>query len=177
MVDAVGGGRGKRREKKGQYWAVFGNIAIPRQYCGECKSMALVVDSALQCCNQPVVVVGEKWKRESLRVAGRRLPSARKRREQIEAQGDRCLYCDRRFDTWVTRKAQVIRLRVCWDHVLPFAYGRDNRDINFVAACQVCNGFKSDLMFADLDAARIYVAGRWESAVSGVRGANAHEGK
>jgi len=40
---------------------------------------------------------------------------------------------------------------------------RDNYPYNFVAACQICNGIKSNLMFVSVDAARVYIQSLWEA--------------
>ncbi len=55
------------------------------------------------------------------------------------------------------RGTKLVILKVCWDHRIPFAYSQDNRALNFVAACQICNGIKSSLMFERLEDARGYI--------------------
>lgn len=43
------------------------------------------------------------------------------------------------------------------DHVVPYAYWRDNSESNLVAACRACNSIASDLFFPDFDTKRDYV--------------------
>ena len=57
----------------------------------------------------------------------------------------------------------VFKLKVHWDHKIPYSYAQDNRDINFVASCSVCNLMKHDRMFETLDEAREYLQTRWET--------------
>lgn len=47
-----------------------------------------------------------------------------------------------------------------WDHYIPLHYSRDNRDINFVAACGSCNTIKGAKVFWSADEARDYIEGR-----------------
>lgn len=76
----------------------------------------------------------------------------------LEEQDNRCLYCGHKFGTLVTRGARVqVWLEVTWDHFIPFAYCGNNRDDNWVAACQLCNSYKSDLIFPGVLEIRDYI--------------------
>jgi 5-methylcytosine-specific restriction endonuclease McrA len=50
-----------------------------------------------------------------------------------------------------------------WDHLVPYVYGYDNSDDNFVAACQICNNIKSSKLFSSLEEAREYINARLEA--------------
>jgi hypothetical protein len=39
---------------------------------------------------------------------------------------------------------------------------QDNRSINFVAACSICNGLKSSMMFQTEEEARVYIYEAWQ---------------
>jgi hypothetical protein len=80
----------------------------------------------------------------------------------MEEQKFCCFYCDRRFGATVFRAGKPIALRINWDHVNPYAYSLNNHDQNFVAACHVCNGIKSSLIFRSTDEAKTHIAGRWQ---------------
>lgn len=93
----------------------------------------------------------------------RRTPTPTERKEILELQQDRCLYCDRLFGTAVIRKEKLVFLRTNFDHFVPFSYSQNNYAYNFVAACQICNGIKSNLMFKTLEEARVYVRAMWDA--------------
>lgn len=78
-----------------------------------------------------------------------------------------CFYCDREFGSvvWVKRERT---LRVHWDHVTPYVHTFDNREVNFVAACQICNGWKSDKVFDTIEEIRGYLQRKWDKAMSSV---------
>lgn len=77
----------------------------------------------------------------------RKPPPAGVRKQVLEAQGNACLYCGNPFGTPVKRPHRsVVRLRLHWDHFVPYAYLQRNPVGNWVAACHVCNHMKRALL-------------------------------
>ncbi|HEY7589206.1 MAG TPA: hypothetical protein VIB49_10755 [Thermoplasmata archaeon] len=148
---------------KGQHFAIYGNVVIQREYCPHCHQHAFVSDGKLACCGAPTAFDSHQMKRMSLAEDVRRTPSADEKRQILEIQGGRCLYCQRLFNTPVVRKDRLIWLKVNWDHWIPYSYSQNNYPYNFVAACQICNGIKSNLMFTSTDEARVYVQALWDA--------------
>jgi hypothetical protein len=93
--------------------------------------------------------------------AMRRGPSAKRKRQCLKDQSDRCLYCIRRFGSYVYAGDTEIKLKLAWDHFVPFVFSGDNSDENFVAACHICNGWKSDLFLDGLKEYRDYLNNKW----------------
>jgi hypothetical protein len=128
-------------------------------------------DGTITCCNVPFSRRGMKIVENriaDIREKFRRKPSV-KRQEQIRnEQSDRCLYCFRRFGSVVYIKgeykgqSQHLRLKLVWDHYVPYIYSLDSSDSNFVASCHICNGFKSDLMMDSLAEYRNYLFKKWQ---------------
>lgn len=88
-------------------------------------------------------------------------PSVDVQVDTLLEQDDRCLYCGLKFGDLVIRKGNDwVWLGVTWDHFVPFAYSNRNPDDNWVAACQLCNGYKGSQMFDDLPAVRAYIEER-----------------
>lgn len=89
----------------------------------------------------------------------RKQPSSKYQDEQLDRQRKRCFYCGLEFFEYVKneRTNKIIKLLVVWDHFIPYSWNEDNKDINFVASCQICNGIKSNKMFDTDDAARKYI--------------------
>lgn len=149
--------------------AMFGDVGLVRGFCQECQSTAIVLDGRLQCCDVPFQEKPDRWKRISEASELRKKPPAEVKAAILEAQEDRCIYCERRFGSWVRRRGApqrvglAIRLCVTWDHFVPFSFVRSNPDENFVAACQVCNGIKRDRLFGTVDEARVYIAAQREA--------------
>ncbi len=144
------------------YIGIYGNIQLPKGYCPRCKMSAFIIDGKLQCCAKPSGSSPKRFKRES-QPAHHRKPVPRKiKRELLKMQDHRCFYCEREFETCVYRGNKVFRLRIDWDHMVPFAYSQNNYPWNYVAACHVCNRLKSSLCFRSIDEAKVYLANRWK---------------
>jgi 5-methylcytosine-specific restriction endonuclease McrA len=137
------------------YVGLYGNTAIAKERCSDCDRFALVINGRLACCDRKAQSIPEFLKRETCPGDEKRIPSPAAQREQLDRQGDRCMYCERQFGGYAFKGVRAMKLRVCWDHVVPFAFGQDNSDVNFVAACQICNGIKSTRLYPSLDSARI----------------------
>lgn len=147
------------------YVGLYGNVPIPKERCDSCGGQyAFVIDGLLQCCNTPFTATPRIVKREACPEQERKRPSAAARRACLREQEDRCLYCERQFGSYVTRGIRAYKLRVAWDHAVPFAYSQDNRDVNFVAACHICNGLKSSRIYPTLEVARVDLQFRWSQA-------------
>ena len=56
------------------------------------------------------------------------------------------------------RQEKALTIKVNWDHQLPYAFSQNNATSNFVAACHVCNGIKSDRLFKTVEEAQLYLA-------------------
>jgi 5-methylcytosine-specific restriction endonuclease McrA len=143
------------------YLGIYGNVILPKAYCDNCERTALVRDGRLQCCDKEIDEIPEYYKREIEPEQKRHLPPKKDRDKQLEEQDYRCFYCLRRFDSTVFRKTRAVKLKYVWDHMLPYAFSQNNSATNFVAACQVCNGLKSDMCFKTLDDARLFLNTRW----------------
>lgn len=89
----------------------------------------------------------------------RKRPGRKYITQMLEAQDNRCFYCDIPFGTSYKhpRLNKYVKTTVCCDHLVPFAYTQNNNEMNFVCACGVCNGIKSALMFQTVEEARSYV--------------------
>ena len=144
------------------YVALYGNIALVKAYCKNCRDTAFVVAGAIQCCGAPFEPVPQRYKREFEPENRRKLPPPKYRKEQLKRQEGRCLYCERMLGTQVVRNSRLVKLKTQWDHVLPYSFSQDNREINFVAACHICNSYKSSRVFQTLEQARIFILDKWD---------------
>lgn len=149
---------------KDLHLALYGSKGLYRGYCTRCERYALILDGYIQCCDDHVEIDGEcsTQKRMSSPTDKRGTASAKFRKQQLQEQDYRCIYCEQAFGSIVLYKRKVTSLQVRWDHRLPFAYSQDNQNSNFVAACQYCNGWKSSLIFQTIEEVRIYVQQKWE---------------
>jgi hypothetical protein len=108
-----------------------------------------------------VVTLGEE---DGIMAATRKRPSGVIQADILEDQGNRCLYCGLEFGYAVWRRIYgTVWLEVHWDHRVPYSYLQTNPDSNWIAACQLCNGYKSSLMFATLEEIRSYIVRRARS--------------
>lgn len=130
-----------------KHLAIFGNIKMHRVYCQSCKGMTLVKDGIKLCCDSLTDENNIKnIKIECEPTHHRHKPPVFKQKEILEKQQNRCLYCNREFGTPYLRNHRILKTKLNWDHLIPFSYSRNNKN-NFVAACHICNGIKSNKMF------------------------------
>lgn len=147
--------------------SIYGNVALIRGYCQDCKTTCIILDNIKQCCegatrnvniyNLPVKrVVEPEFCRKRL------LKSERD--AIIREQNFRCIYCDKYFGSIYEKKGKdgVHKTRIHFDHFIPFIHSANNKKYNIVASCNICNGLKSDKMFNNIDEVRIYVLQRIE---------------
>jgi len=145
---------------KNKHKAIYGDVVLIREWCKACKQYALVVDSKLQCCDKKITI--GMISRSRLMVTPkriRRIPSGTEQREILLRQANRCLYCDLQFGTplWSEKRNKVVFVKIAWDHFVPYSYSFNNKRANFVGACSICNGIKSNKMFETLKDARNYI--------------------
>ena len=142
--------------------ALYGNRGMLRDICPECRRQAFILDGKFACCDLKVdVSPTQRVKRETHPEAVRRLPSLEQRTKQLELQEHSCFYCFRLLGSYVCRTKNETnrwtRLRLHWDHQVPYVLTQNNQMSNFVASCHVCNGIKAAFLFQTIEEARIYV--------------------
>jgi 5-methylcytosine-specific restriction endonuclease McrA len=143
---------------KARHIAQYGTVKLERAYCQYCQQFAIIIDDVLQCCDRPCLEKPtNSFAMMSEAPIGRRGPSKLARKKILNEQDHRCFYCLKRFGSLMWRGARELRLRIEWDHSIPYSYSRSNREANFVAACQLCNRFKGSRLFSDVYEVRLYV--------------------
>lgn len=143
--------------------AIYGKVQIPRVYCEECMCWTLVIDGERQCgfhSEKEFKIV--RYKRMSISASDRGKPRSKDQKELLEMSNYSCFYCFRSFGSWFRVKGKLRKLVVEWDHCVPYVWDRNNSVDNFVPACQICNRWKSSLIFRDIEEVRVYVATKWE---------------
>lgn len=142
------------------YIAIFGNTFLRKSFCRSCKAYSIVLDGEIQCCGREVDFSGEgNFKIES-QAEQRRIRPAKLRLLQIlEEQEGKCFYCGYPFTQLFIRKGKVVAMQMVADHKVPFSYMYNNKDDNFVIACHICNGIKSNKHFESKEQAQEYIMG------------------
>lgn len=162
-----------RNRTRACHTALYGNTGLKRAYCRECDREAFVLGGVLQCCESRLERPASGYHQESPPVGRRRIPPKDDQDAQLCAQDDRCFYCRNRFGELIQVYDRPVKLRPCWDHLVPYSYSQNNHTYNFVAACQLCNGIKAAKMFDTVEEAVEYVAAGWQrkgyESLSGVR--------
>lgn len=134
--------------------ALFGNVALERGHCKACKVSAFIRDGLYTCCDAPATGRAGTIVRKSEAPTGRKLPSLKERARILAEQDNKCLYCGVTIGSIRIRGTKLVTLRLNWDHSLPYIYSYNNSSSNFVAACHVCNGIKSDKIYDNLEDAK-----------------------
>jgi hypothetical protein len=142
--------------------ALYGSRKIQREYCKECRSWAFVIENKIQCCDAVFNEAENKKfqvKRMTTLNKGRKRPSKEKIKQMLDIQNNRCIYCEIPFGTaFIHPRLDKLRFTcVCLDHFIPYSYLKDNKLDNFLCACQICNGIKTNKMFDSVEDARAYI--------------------
>ena len=138
--------------------SLYGNVALYKMFCLNCHDYAFVVDEKFTCC-------GEKIQKPDVEITKREIEPVEKRKRisntlKNQILGEQkfcCLYCEKPFGSYVKKQGKTIKLKINFDHIIPFAFSHNNFKYNFIAACQICNYIKSDLYFSTLEEAKIYI--------------------
>ena len=142
----------------------YGNIKIPSHYCPDCKRTAFVIDNELQCCGKKLEEqIYTKFQRISEDVNKRKPLSEKNKKLILDLQNYSCFYCLTPFNFEVKRNGKVIKLKIEFDHQVPYSFLNNNDTDNIVASCNVCNRIKSNFCFQTTDEARIYIQNIRES--------------
>ena len=139
------------------YVAIYGNTTILKGYCNDCNSIAFIKKGILQCCEKSTDDLPKGFKVESEAQPKRKIPPLEYRKNKLEEQNNKCFYCEIPFGEICYKNEKPIKLKINWDHFVPFDYGYNNGSTNFVASCQICNGIKADKFFDTVESARSYV--------------------
>lgn len=147
----------------------YGNVNIRAAKCPACGVESFVEPGALggdvsACCGEAIEPVAGPNRVRVVAGAGskRKKPPLSVRLAVLESQDNRCLYCRNHFGTAVEVKGIMRHLIAVWDHFVPFSYSADNGGRNFVAACQLCNGLKSNRVFEHQEDATAFILRGWE---------------
>jgi len=145
---------------KNIHYAQYGNTMLKRIYCPKCKRYALVIGGEIQCCDTPI----DEFKTHNVKImcearSKRQKPSFNEQKGILERQCNKCIYCGLEFGTliWSEKSKKVVSLRKHFDHLVPYSYSFNNKKVNFVAACHICNGLKSNKMFENIEDVSHYV--------------------
>lgn len=139
-----------------------GKVTLAKWACPICGEENLTGFDNLECqCGRSFEPSG-KEKVRVIPVSSRRKPVSRKKAKQLaEEQGGRCFWCGNEFGEYIVKQGIVRRLEVVVDHLVPWAYSLNHGQENFVAACQICNGWKSSLVFASEEDCRGFLLRKW----------------
>lgn len=137
-------------------------IILYRAQCPECNEFNMAGEKSFRCgCgnrySESIIttrrIVGNK--------CNRRIIPAKLKREILCKQRNKCYWCGRDFGLKICRKKKVRVLGIHFDHKIPFSYNPDDSEKNIVAACSLCNQFKSSKMFDDESEVQEYLELRW----------------
>ncbi len=140
---------------------LYRGFALKSVFCKECGYSCFTDGDLRGCCHRPI----GKPDNDIIQVeisgkARRKRPKTDEAKRILEYQNHKCLYCGIPFDSYRTVFGKCEKVRLHWDHRIPFIYAQTNSD--FVASCSVCNGIKSARLFETLDEARAFILKRYE---------------
>ena len=141
----------------------YGKVIMFRTNCPKCEETLFEPNLDFKCdvcaCQFQGIVTSLRTEVDRPR---RKKPSPKLQEQILDQQGSKCYWCNREFDTIYFRYNSVLKLSVNWDHVIPYVYSYSNADENFVAACSICNSFKSSKIFENDEQCKDYLKQRWD---------------
>ena len=143
---------------------ICGGVILYRAKCPDCGEHNLSGNLKFTCCNcdneyslQPISMK----KRKVSSADDSRYISNKIKHEVSKEQGHKCFWCERKFGTWYYRKGLSNQLGVAFDHVIPYKYSKNSSEQNIVASCNLCNGWKSDMVFLSNEECRDFLKRKW----------------
>jgi len=130
--------------------SIYGSVSFGKRYCPKCKRHAFVIDGILQCCERRVSEIDRNdviVKVESPGGMKRRHLTMKKKIVILKSQRWKCIYCE----------CELTEDSARFDHFVPFHFLQTNPVSNFVAACEICNTLKADMMFENINDASKYL--------------------
>src|SRR5579883_3195977 len=115
-----------KRAKKRDYIGLYGNVGIPKAWCEECQANSFVIDGELVCCGTPIELLPERYQRECEPEQRRRTLSPKDKERQLIEQDYKCFYCERTFGSTVFRRGRAIKLKIHYDHMIPYSLCQNN---------------------------------------------------
>lgn len=144
-----------------EHVGLYGSVQLRRAFCNRCEGYAFVRDGRITCCETPAPEPSGESRRLSAPDSYRKRLSPSKKAQALKAQSGACFYCERQIGSHVMKNGRPVALQLEWDHLVPYSYSQDNTDYNYVAACHMCNGWKTDMVFQTVDEAKVYLAAKW----------------
>ena len=142
--------------------ALYGNVGLVRMFCTKCKSFTIVISGKKLCCDGKTSGRAKKVRRMSTSAIIRKRPPKTEQNSLLDLYEGKCAYCEQVIGSYVIYHGKDKQLKLNWDHQVPWVYSQDNRPSNFVPSCDVCNRWKSCLMFNTREEVMLYVQPRWE---------------
>jgi len=145
--------------RKRNIYKLFGSVSIPSGCCYACNQNSFIIDGMLQCCNRKIEdnIEFKGFERVATDDDKRIIISKAMKKKILTDQEYCCLYCETPFHFRKKRNGKSIKLKIQYDHLVPFAYLNDNSFENIAAACHVCNLLKSSMIFQTVDEAKVYL--------------------
>ena len=143
--------------------SMYGSKVLLKGWCPDCKGYYFLIKGELQCCGKRLAQIpgNEITKRES-ETPNKRGFSAKDKKEALEEQDYCCIYCgtDLMGYEWNPQKEIYVKVKIHYDHFIPWSYSGDNQKSNVLASCSTCNLLKSDLYFRTIEEAKEYIMSR-----------------
>ena len=142
--------------------SLYGSIALHKSYCPKCKKYSFIQDNKLACCDYLISELPnyEFIKRESEGETFRSIIPLKVRKEVLQKQENKCIYCDINLINgyiWNVKRSRYQKVKIHFDHFISWNYSRNNEEQNIVASCDICNHIKYDKYFPDIISAREYI--------------------
>lgn len=150
----------KKKVIKGKHYAYYGEIKMVRAYCPDCQQNALVIRGKLACCDNYPKKKSNDFEVMCSTKKKRMRPSKTVKDRIFKIQGNKCLYCGVEYGTPYYYKKKERYTHINYDHLVPFSYTQSNPKNNWVGACNICNGIKSNKMFDTIEDVLHYVETR-----------------
>jgi len=148
--------------------AIYGKVKIIRHLCPVCGNYVLENKKHFKCdvCGFEGIETKTKGYRIMSPPSGiRKRPPEWLKRQILKKQNNRCYWCGRKFGEPYLKNTILKYLKIHWDHKSPFSYEQTNNNNNWVAACNICNSFKSSFLFKKEEDCFLYLRMKWNKVL------------
>ena len=145
-------------------------VILYRIQCPDCGEYQLTGKKEAYCeyCNKNITFKNCNKERKIATTTGlnRIKINIYQKNEILDKQKNKCYWCGRQFGTEYMHNFRFYRLTPHFDHIIPYSLAGNKGNDNIVAACNVCNLWKSAKVFKDEEEIQDYLLEKWRNAIN-----------
>jgi len=147
---------------------IAGRVILYRERCPECGEWNISENNKFECTWCSSIYRDQEYIkiRQLTNSMYKRKHFTKKQKEIVwERQDGHCYWCNRKFGTYYMKRSKVQKLKMHMDHRMPYSYLPNDNLKNICGACSICNQFKHNKIFNNIQECKKYLVDKWECAI------------